>query len=254
MFAHAFGRISMSLWFLLIVAIFAMSGAVLSLPEYATRAALFMFVVSGWLLSLCLHELGHAVTAYAGGDQSVEAKGYLRLDPMSYMDPVNSIVLPMLILILGGIGLPGAAVFVEKQRIKKSMLSLVSLAGPLANFVFLLALSAPFLLGLNAGDQRGLLWSAVGLLAFLQVTAIVFNLLPIPGFDGFGVIEPYLPAKLRQRLIPFAGFAAFAVLFLFMIPNPVTRAFFSFCVDVLGFFGIDPRYAGAGFRAFRFWS
>ena len=253
MYARAFQRVNVSMWFLLIIAIFAMSGLVLAQPAYATRAALFMFVVSGWLLSLCLHELGHAVSAYAAGDHSVERSGYLRLDPASYLDPMNSILFPLLILVLGGIGLPGAAVYVEKWRMTRKMQSIVSLSGPLANLGFLLLLAIPFIIGLDDGDGRPLLWSAIALLAFLQVTSIAFNLLPVPGFDGFGIIEPYLPPHIREAARPLAGIAAFAVLFLFMFPNPFTRAFFNGCFWVLDVFSIDPRYALNGLREFRFW-
>ena len=56
---------------------------------------MFAFIIGGWLVSLCLHEFGHAVTAFWGGDESAESKGYLTLNPLKYTHPIISIVLPL---------------------------------------------------------------------------------------------------------------------------------------------------------------
>ena len=66
-----------------------------------------LLVLAGWAVSLCLHEFGHAYTAYRGGDRSVRAKGYLTLDIRRYADLGLSLVLPVFFLLLGGIPLPG---------------------------------------------------------------------------------------------------------------------------------------------------
>src|SRR5215470_20002981 len=92
---------------LLIVAVFMVVQ-----PDLA-RAAVFPFVLVGWLISLCLHEFGHAIAAYTCGDLSVPNKGYLTLNPLRYTDLQFSIVWPLLFLAFGGIGLPGGAVHVN---------------------------------------------------------------------------------------------------------------------------------------------
>ena len=66
-----------------------------------------LFVFGGWMISLCLHEFGHAIVAYFGGDTSVKDKGYLTLNPLNYTDPGLSLLLPMIFLVMGGIALPG---------------------------------------------------------------------------------------------------------------------------------------------------
>ena len=71
---------------------------------------MFVFVVFGWLVSLCLHEFGHAYTAWRYGDQDVEVRGYLTLNPLKYANPLLSLGVPLLFIALGGIGLPGGAV------------------------------------------------------------------------------------------------------------------------------------------------
>ena len=70
-------------------------------------------MVFGWLVSLCLHEFGHAYTAWKYGDRDVEVRGYLTLNPLKYTNPLLSLGLPVLFIALGGIGLPGGAVYVR---------------------------------------------------------------------------------------------------------------------------------------------
>ena len=95
---------------------------------------LFLFVSGGWIISLSLHEFGHALVAFVGGDESVDRRGYLSLNPLKYTNIVLSILFPLVILLLGGIGLPGGAVYVNPQAIRsRGMRSLMSAAGPIAS-------------------------------------------------------------------------------------------------------------------------
>ena len=103
------------------------------------RFGVFCLVIGGWMVSLCLHEFGHAYTAYRAGDHSVEAAGYLTLNPLKYAHPFLSIVLPLIFIAQGGIGLPGGAVYLHKQSFRsRAMQSAASAAGPLSNVLFAL--------------------------------------------------------------------------------------------------------------------
>ena len=82
------------------------------------RHVAFIIVVVGWVLSLCLHEFSHAIVAYYGGDTSVKEKGYLTFNPLKYTHPFFSFVIPVVILLMGGIGLPGGAVFINRGAIR----------------------------------------------------------------------------------------------------------------------------------------
>src|SRR5512146_1486139 len=94
----------------------------------------FLVVLIGWIFSLCLHEFSHALVAYYGGDTTVREKGYLTFNPLKYTHPVLSLLLPVIIMLIRGIGLPGGAVYIEKWRIRnRYWLSAMSLAGPTAN-------------------------------------------------------------------------------------------------------------------------
>src|SRR5438034_540366 len=97
---------------------------------------LFGAVLICWIFSVCFHEFAHAVVAYMGGDRSVRDKGYLRFDVFSYIHPVTSILIPVLFLAMGGLPLPGGAVHIDRSLLRsKHWESLVSIAGPLSNFV-----------------------------------------------------------------------------------------------------------------------
>ena len=159
----------------------------------------FLVVIVGWIFSLCLHEFSHAVVAYYGGDTSVREKGYLTFNPLKYTHPVYSILLPMVFLLLGGIGLPGGAVYIETWRLRsKRWESAVSLAGPVANLILGGVLSIVLYF---APASAGGIWPGLAFLALLQVMAAVLNLIPVPPFDGYRVLAPFLAPEVRLESI-----------------------------------------------------
>ncbi|OWY60949.1 hypothetical protein B7486_66430, partial [cyanobacterium TDX16] len=89
-------------------------------------------------------------------------------------------------------------------------------------------------------------------LGFLQVTAVLLNLLPVPGLDGYGVISPYLPVELRAKLTPMGRWGIFAVFALLWIPGP-NAAFFGVVEDLMATLGVDQALTSLGYSLFRFW-
>jgi len=172
--------------FLLLLATTVAGGALAGVAEGPVRTGgIVLLVLGGWAASLCLHEFSHALLAYRGGDRSVRAKGYLTLDIRRYTDPVFSLVMPLVLLAVGGIPLPGGAVWVDRSALRsRGVESAVSLAGPLTNLAIGVALVATVATGaLPTGLAIGLSY-----LALVQVLAFVINILPVPGLDGFGAI------------------------------------------------------------------
>ncbi|HSV02966.1 MAG TPA: site-2 protease family protein, partial [Phenylobacterium sp.] len=190
----------------------------------ATGPLTFAFVMLGWVLSVMAHEFSHALTAYVGGDHTVRAKGYLAFDPRRYGDLGTSVVLPIVFLALGGIGFPGGAVYLRNDLMRGPVWrAAAALAGPAATFAILLVLSFALSFWRGWGLQtRGeaTLFAALTMLAFLQATALILNLLPIPGLDGFGAIRPFLPASLTPHIRRAEGLAMVALLLvIFVIPG-----------------------------------
>ncbi|MGC5342784.1 site-2 protease family protein [Streptomyces sp. DT171] len=214
--------------------------------------AVFLFVTSAWVVSLCLHEYAHARTALHSGDTSIGEKGYLTLDPFKYTHALLSIVLPVLFVILGGIGLPGGAVFIERGRIRgRWRHSLVSAAGPLTNVLFAVVCTAPFWLHALDGVPRPFRY-ALAFLALLQVTAAILNFLPVPGLDGYGVIEPWLSYRIRRQVEPYASFGLIAVFAVLWIPG-VNAVFFDAIDALLRSLGVQEFERYCGLDAYRFW-
>ncbi|HLA08827.1 MAG TPA: site-2 protease family protein [Anaerolineales bacterium] len=177
----------------------------------------FFVVLVGWVFSLCLHEFSHALVAYLGGDWTVREKGYLTFNPLKYTHPIYSLLLPLLFLVMGGIGLPGGAVYIETWRLRnRYWLSAMSLAGPMANLVVAFVLAV--ILNLTSVGSTSI-GPGLAFLAYLQIMAVVLNLLPVPPFDGYGVIEPFLPSGIRTQMAQVrGGFIWIVFLVLWFVP------------------------------------
>lgn len=248
---------SISLIFLGLLALLFGSGAYIYLtPLNQLPIAVFVFVTAGWIVSLALHEFGHALAAYLGGDNSVVDKGYLTLNPLLYTNPINSIVIPTFILIMGGIALPGGAVYVNLGAVPTRWgRSLVSAAGPLANVicVALLAIPFAFVKDIEVYLAHQEFWAAMALLVFMQVSAILLNLIPIPGLDGFGLLEPWLGNSVRYTIAPFYSMGPFLLLALFWFSEPFQEVFWSATFTIMTELQVDPYFIQLGFDLFRFW-
>lgn len=111
-----------------LVAIAALAAYAAATNTAPPKLWIFVVVLAGWVITLCLHEFAHAATALAGGDTSVRARGYLTLNPFRYVNAAYSIVIPVVVLAIGGIPLPGGAVLIENHRLRsRGWSSLVSL-------------------------------------------------------------------------------------------------------------------------------
>jgi len=214
---------------------------------------MFLFVVMGWAVSLALHEFGHAIVAYIGGDRSVVAKGYLTLDVRKYGNLKTSLLFPIGILIIGGIGLPGGAVWINVGAIRSSaMRSLMSAAGPAMSGLCALACLLPIRLGLI--DSPGLL-VGMAFLGWIQIIAMVLNLLPIPGLDGFGIIEPHLSRETLRSIQPLRQYGMIVIFVAILFLPPVRDAFIGFTDSLTELVGGSEAFGtrDSGWFEFRFW-
>ncbi len=204
--------------FIGILTAWAVSGWFCWTADFDTTKAkysVFAFVFIGWIASLCVHEFSHARAALWGGDDSVVGRGYLTLNPMRYLHPGLSLVLPLVFLAIGGIGLPGGAVWINRAAIRdKRRQSLMSLAGPGSNLAMGMALASVVRLMNLTIDNRVVFGSALSYLAVLQFIAAILNLLPVPGLDGFGAIEPFLSRETLIKLAPVRQYGIFILFFL----------------------------------------
>ncbi|PSB56273.1 site-2 protease family protein [Chamaesiphon polymorphus] len=218
-----------------------------------------IIVCFGWIFSLCLHEFGHAIVAYWGGDTSVKSKGYLTFNPLKYTDPGYSLVLPVLFLLMGGIGLPGGAVYINQHKLRNRWWqSAVSAAGPSANI--LIALVLAILLGIFTDDNllnverlnSELFWaSSLAFLVYLQIFAAIFNLLPMPGLDGYGIIEPWLSEHVQAKFNGYRKYSLLVLIGLFWFVPAFNYFIFNFVSLVTSTLNVPESLVSNGSAVFR---
>ena len=238
---------------LLVVTVWLASAAGLTAAPQFTGVLTFVFVMSGWMLAVGVHEFAHALVAYFGGDWTVKGKGYLSMDPRKYADMQTTVIFPLIALALGGIGFPGGAVYLREDLMRSRLWrSASSLAGPVGTLVVMLVLAGVLRLFPPPAAQSGLT-NAVPFMAFLQATALVLNLLPAPGFDGYGVIRPFLPTSVRAAVRRYETLAPLLLLAaIFFIPA-VSDTFFSAAFQLTELLGLPRIAILRGLHAFQFW-
>ena len=179
------------------------------------------------LLAVVLHEVAHGFVAYRLGDPTAAIRGRLTLNPLKHVDPIGTIIVPLLLVItkagfVFGWARPVPVNFANLRNPRRDMI-LVAAAGPATNFVIAgvaAAIVQAITLTSPGGDLKAAsaLPFAVALIAYYTVTTNVFlalfNLLPIPPLDGGRVMTGLLPPSLAQsfaRIEPF-GFIVLLVL------------------------------------------
>ena len=239
-----------SLIFLSLLLVFAVLGVELAIGR-GGMVGVFAFVFVGWIISLCLHEFGHAFTAWFGGDRSVAELGYLTLNPLRYANPLMSIVLPLVFLAIGGIGFPGGAVYVNQHALRgRIWRAAVSAAGPAMNVLCLIVIA----LGLHFAAPGSSLAGALAFLGLLQATAILLNLLPIPGLDGFTILMAAAPEKERDAIAPISRIASILFLVLIYSYPPLLTPIWNVALRLCLLLGIGGEDIGNGYDLFQFWS
>lgn len=154
------------------------------------------------LVSMMLHELAHGLVAYWLGDDTAKLEGRLTLNPLKHLDPVLSLLMPLLLFLSGGPIFGGAKpVPINTRNLKHGEwgMALVAIAGPITNF--LLAFIA-FLIGYFSGwlmDGR-IIGTICGDFVMINLGFGIFNLIPIPPLDGSRVIYAMMPEPIQNLM------------------------------------------------------
>lgn len=187
-----------------------------------------ILIIAVLLFSISLHEAAHGWVADRLGDPTARIAGRLTLNPLAHLDPLMSILLPLLFIITGSPIIFGSAKPVPVDpfnfREPKKDMGLVGLAGPAAFFLLALLGAAllrilPFLVFLPT-----ILVALLTALSFnliqINLYLFFFNLIPIPPFDGSRVLASVLPNEQAQSLMRLESYGLFIILFLFFFPLP----------------------------------
>jgi Zn-dependent protease len=214
----------------------------------------FIIVLLMWVFSVCLHEYGHAKVAQMGGDYTVEEKGYLTMNPIYYANPFMSFVLPMIFLMMGCLALPGGAVYINRGLLKsKKWDTAVSLAGPAMNLFLAIIIALALRLFFIPQYPYHIVTYAMAFVVQLQISAILFNLIPIPPLDGFQAIGPWLAPETEAAMASMGRYGMIIIFLVFRMIPGVNVLFWTVVDHLTLLLGIDPGMAVRGMYAFRSW-
>ena len=177
-----------------------------------------LYFIPALLLSLSIHEFGHSWVAYKLGDKSQKTLGRLTLSPFAHIDPIGFV---FILLFRFGWGKP---VMIDdrnfKNRAKGNML--VALAGPAFNVMLAIVLTIVLKLLWVFGITPDTITSSVGQILYymlniaiqFNIIFAVFNLLPLPPFDGSKVLYYFLPYKGKQFMNSIERYSIWILIFL----------------------------------------
>jgi Zn-dependent protease len=189
-----------------------------------------LYQIAIWLIPLIIaivfHEVSHGYVARLLGDRTAEEQGRLTLNPIRHVDPVGTLLVPMILALahapIFGWARPVPVVTARLNHPRRDM-ALVALAGPGINLV--LATIAAAAIGIWVASAGGLPQAgaagfvAANLINFLLINVFlaIFNLLPVPPFDGGHVVEAILPRPLAAQYAKLSRFGFPVMLFLLVI-------------------------------------
>lgn len=163
------------------------------------------------LISLTVHEAGHALVAYWGGDRTAYLGGQVSLNPVPHVkrEPFGMVILPLIAIFMSQgqwtIGFASTPIDPLWAQAHPRRAALMALAGPVANLL-LAALAFALLKVLKAsgmdlyGPGTGAVVKIALMFLTLNVLLMVFNLIPIPPLDGASVLEGLLPRQIGPLL------------------------------------------------------
>ncbi len=202
--------------------------------------------IIGLIVSIILHEVGHAYAANWLGDPTARLEGRLSINPLVHIDPFMSVIIPGLLILSGSPFLFGAAKPVPYNpynfRNQKWGEAIVAAAGPAVNILLAVIFAGVVHIGNTAGLSTAFLLLAQQFV-IMNLFLAFFNLVPIPPLDGSKILPRFLPFSLRMQYEGFRRFleqnvmVAFAlVIFLFVVVlgDPLYSAVFTIAQFLMG--------------------
>lgn len=190
------------------------------------------------LFAITLHEVGHGWAARQLGDPTAEQMGRLTINPFKHIDPMGTVVVPLIAFFLSGFIFGWAKpvpVNWGKLRNRKRDIALVALAGPGANLVMIIIWLLLAKLFMGGAEQNNIFAMVVVWMAWAGIIInsllMILNLFPIPPLDGSRVVYSLLPDKIAYqylRLEPFGLLILVLLLvtgILFKVMGPILLGF-----------------------------
>jgi Zn-dependent protease len=193
-----------------------------------TVLTVFIYIVV-FIFSAIIHEISHGYVAHLRGDDTAKLMGWITLNPLSHIELFGSIILPTVLLLLKSPILFGwvKSVPIDYRNFKNPKLdiSLVSLAGPIANLLLalvsglgvrLIRIFPNFEAGFGAAIQ-----SFLYIMLIMNVILAIINLIPIPPLDGSKVITFFIPRDIATKYMNINSLVCLTVLLLLLLSSDV---------------------------------
>lgn len=182
-----------------------------------------------FILCITVHEFGHAWVATRLGDPTPRSQGRVTLAPQHHIDPIGTILMPIIMALSASSGmLPllawGRPVQTNPMAYTRRLSMstgrmLVSIAGPFMNLLMALVVSIVIVIAARLNASAELLGGTFDYVVRLNLSLMVFNLLPIPPLDGGAVLAWLLPRSMHNFVDFLARYGSFILLFLVISPS-----------------------------------
>jgi len=175
-----------------------------------------------FIFSIIIHEIAHGLMAEKLGDPTARLSKRLTLNPLPHIDPVMSIIFPLLLIFSGSPVIFGAAkpVPIDPYNLRnpRKDMGLIGLAGPLSNLILVVVLSLIARISLPL-IQYSFLFGILQYGTQINIMLAIFNLIPLPPLDGGRIAVALLPEKYADALASLERFGILIILFLLLFPT-----------------------------------
>ena len=157
--------------------------------------------ITVFMIVIVVHELAHGYVAYLLGDNTAKDAGRLTFNPIRHADPMGTIILPIMLILVHSPVIFGWAKPVpinpyNFKNVRKGVF-LTSIAGPASNMVLALFFAVLFKTGLFA--PQSIIWNFLLMGVLISLVLGIFNLIPIPPLDGANILASILPPALASK-------------------------------------------------------